>query len=155
MTVSDDFRADAWAAESDLHLVLLTIAHPDLPAPIRVVNNTENVISNGQTYVAFPFNISLPESRDDAPPRAHLSISNVSQEIGQAIRSIVDPPFVTIRVIRQATPDVVEMIHQGLRLTGVSYNASAVSGDLVREDFVVEPYPAVTYSPAEFPGLVQ
>lgn len=153
MTISDNLRADAWAVESDLHLVLLEITHPDLADPIRVVNNTENIISNGVTYAGFPFEISLPESNETAPPRATLTISNVGREIGQVIRSIVSPPFVAIRVIRQQTPDVIEVEHSGMRLSGVTYNAQTVSGDLVREDFVREPYPAITYSPADFNGL--
>lgn len=153
MTVSDAFRADAWAAESDLHLVLLEINHDDLAAPILVVNNTEAIVSNGVTYNAFPFEISLPDSSEDSPPRATLRISNVGREIGEAIRSVASPPDVVIRVVRMEAPSVIEVEHEGLRLSGVTYNAQAVSGDLVREDFVREPYPALTYSPADFNGL--
>ena len=155
MTVSPEFRADAWSPESDLYLVLLDIEHADLDTTISVVNNTENIVSNGTTYIAFPFEIALPESPEDAPPRAELAISNVSREIGQAIRSVGSPPGVTITVIRQATPDVIEAQHVGMKLVGVTYDVQQVSGQLVREDFVTEPYPALTYSPAEFPGLIQ
>lgn len=155
MTVSNQLRADAWAPESDLYLVLLTIDHPDLADPIRVVNNTENITSNAVEYIGFPFEISLPESPENSPPRAELKISNVSREIGQAIRSVGSPPVVDIAVIRQQTPDVVEAFHGGMKLTGVTYNVQTVSGQLVREDFVSEPYPSITYSPAEFPGLIQ
>ena len=155
MSVTDEFRADAWSPESDLYLVLLDIDHPDLAQTISVVNNTVNVISNGITYVAFPFEIALPESPENSPPRAELTISNVGREISQAIRSVGSPPSVTIAVFRQATPDVIEALHVGMKLTGVSYDAQQVSGQLVREDLVTEPYPAMTYSPAEFNGLVQ
>ena len=155
MSVTDEFRADAWSPESDLYLVLLDIDHPDLAQTISVVNNTVNVISNGISYVAFPFEIALPESPENSPPRAELTISNVGREISQAIRSVGSPPSVTIAVIRQATPDVIEALHVGMKLTGVSYDAQQVSGQLVREALVTEPYPAMTYSPAEFRGLVQ
>ena len=155
MSVTDAFRADAWSPESDLYLVLLTIEHPDLDPPIHVVNNTVNVTSNGITYAGFPFEIALPESPENGPPRAELTISNVGREIGQAIRSVGSPPAVSIQVIRQETPDVVEALHQNMKLTGVTYDVQQVSGQLVREDFVTEPYPATTYSPAEFKGLIQ
>ena len=155
MSVTDEFRADAWSPESDLYLVLLDIDHPDLAQTISVVNNTVNVISNGTSYIAFPFEIALPESPENSPPRAELTISNVGREISQAIRSVGSPPSVTIAVIRQATPDVIEALHVGMKLTGVSYDAQQVSGQLVREALVTEPYPAMTYSPAEFRGLVQ
>lgn len=153
MTISDNLRADAWASESDLHLVLLEITHADLAAPIRVVNNTEDVVSNSITYSGFPFEISLPDSNETAPPRATLTISNIGREIGQAIRAISSPPTVKISVIRQQSLDTVEIEHDGMRLSGVTYTAQTVSGDLVREDFVREPYPAITYSPADFNGL--
>ena len=148
MSVTDEFRADAWSPESDLYLVLLTIEHPDLDPPIQVVNNTFNDISNGITYIAFPFEIALPESPENSPPRAELTISNVGREISQAIRSVGSPPSVTIAVIRQATTDVIEALHVGMKLTGVTYDVQQVSGQLVREDFTTEPYPAMTYSPA-------
>ena len=119
------------------------------------MNNTVDVASNGITYFAFPFEIALPESPENSPPRAELTISNVGREISQAIRSVGSPPSVTIAVIRQATPDVIEALHVGMKLTGVSYDAQKVSGQLVREDFTTEPYPSVTYSPAEFEGLIQ
>lgn len=154
MTVSDEFRSDAWSPESDLHLVLLEISHPDLAASVRVVNDKTAIVSNGIEYLGFPFDISLPESSEDAPPRAKLAINNVGREIGEIIRSITSPPFVTITIIRQETPDVIEALHEGMRLIGVTYDAQTVSGDLVREDFVREPYPSPTYSPAEFEGLV-
>lgn len=155
MTVTDAFRADAWAPESDLHLVLLIISHLDLADDIRVVNNKVNITSNAQEYIAFPFEITLPEVSESAPPRATLTISNVGREVGETIRSITSPPFVTIQVVRQESLDIVEVEHEGLRLTGVTFNAQTVSGDLVREDFVQERYPFLTYSPAEFKGLVQ
>ena len=154
MTISDDLRADAWSVESDLYLVLLVIDHADLAVPIRVVNNTEAVVSGGVTYEAFPFEIALPESNEDAPPRAELTISNVSREIGQAIRLVSSPPTVDIFVIRQETPDVVEVSHTGMLMAGVEWDVLQVSGELTREDFVTEPYPGVTFSPAEFSGLV-
>jgi hypothetical protein len=76
MTVSDAFRADAWSPESDLHLVLLEISHPDLENSIRVVNDKQSITSGGLEYIAFPFEVSLPESAD------------IGEAIDQAMRLI-------------------------------------------------------------------
>lgn len=154
MTISDDLKREAWAAESDLPLVLLAIDHADLVGTLRFVNNTEDVTSNGDVYLAFPFDVSLPDASEDAPPRARLVIDNVSREIGQAIRSISSPATVTISVIRQDAPDTVEATWPAMRLTSVSYDALTVEGALEPEDLTREPYPAHTFSPAEFPGVV-
>lgn len=154
MTISTDLREEAWAPASDLPLVLLTLDHDDLASPIRVVNNTESVTSNGETFVAFPFEVSLPEDNEDTQPRARLRIDNVSREIAQAVRQITSAVEVTIQVVRQDDPDTVELEFPSLRLVNVRFDALAVEGDLEFEDLTRAPYPALTFSPASFPGLV-
>lgn len=154
MTVSDATRADAWAPESDQPLVLLTIDHADIDPPVRVVNNTVDITSGGNLFTAFPFEIDLPSSPEDAPPTARLRIDNVSREIGQAIRLISSPASVTMQVVRQDDPDTIDAEFLGYRLSNVRYDALTVEGDLVREDLTREPYPFLTFSPAEFPGLI-
>ena len=42
-----------------------------------------------------------------------------------------------------------------MRLTNVRWDFLTVEGDLEFEDLSREPYPALTFSPAEFPGVVQ
>jgi len=144
----------AFAADTDdVWLVLVTIDHDDLSQPIRVVNNTEDITSNGNSFVAFPFDITLPDARDDAPPRARLAIDNVSREIAEAVRSITTAPTVTIEIIRAADPDTVEISWPFFRLRNVKWDVAKVTGDLTLEDFTSEPYPAGIFSPASFPGL--
>ncbi len=155
MTISDTLKGEAWSAESDLPLVLLTIDHDDIDPAIRVVANKVDITSNGETFSAFPFEITLPDNLEDAPPRARLKIDNVSREIAQAIRDISTPADVTIQVVRQDDFDTVEMTWPAMRLTNVRWNALTVEGDLEFENLTSEPYPAHTFSPAEFPGLVQ
>lgn len=134
-------------------LVIVTIEHDDLAAPIRVVNNTEDITSGGDTYTAFPFDITLPDAREDAPPRARLVIDNVSREITQAIRSISNAATVTLGVIQASNPDVVDPEWPFFKLTNVKWDVGQVSGDLTLEDFTSEPFPAGIFSPASFPGL--
>lgn len=147
-------RQSAFAdATGDVWLVLLTISHPDLADDIRVVNNTEQITSNGQVFLSFPFEINLPDEKDDAPSRAKLTIDNVSREIGQTIREITTPPQITIEVIRAEDPEFIEVSWPNFWLRNVSFNANQVRGDLVLEDFTDEPYPAGTFVPSAFGGL--
>ena len=152
--ISDALREDAWANDGPLPLVLLVIDHPSLPEPIRLVNNKENIQSNGEDYIGFPFTIVLPDSKDSAPPTAKIMIDNVSREIGQAIRLIATPPTVTIRVVRQETPDILEAEFSGMYLTNVTYDAMSVDADLQFEDLMREPYPYITFSPSMFRGIL-
>ncbi|MDD5584930.1 MAG: DUF1833 family protein [Candidatus Omnitrophica bacterium] len=152
--ISDDLKQDAWQNESDLPLILLTISHADLEDDIRVVNNKEAVTSNGLEYIAFPFEIQLPDSKEDSQPSAKLTISNVSREIGLAIRSISTPPSVTIAVVRQETPDIVEAQFVGMRLNNVKYNVMTVTADLEFEDLTREEFPSLKFSPSIFKSIL-
>lgn len=154
MTVSVNLKADAWAQESNLPLVLLTIDHAEMEAPIRVVNNNENITSNGNEFIAYPFEISLPDSTEDAPPAAQLKIDNVAREIAQVIRELTVSPTVLIQVVRQEDYDTVEIEFPAMTLDKVTVDALTVSGNLIYEDLSREPYPAYSFNPAEFPGLV-
>jgi hypothetical protein len=154
VTVSETGRQSAFAADTDdVWLVLLTIDHPDIDPPVRVVNNTEDITSRGDEFIGFPFDITLPDSREGAPPLARLAIDNASREIAQAIRLISSPPTILIEIIRASEPDVVEMSFPFFTLRNVRWNASEVTGDITLEDFTSEPYPGGIFSPASFPGI--
>jgi len=154
MPISDDLKQDAWQNESDLPLILLTISHASLAADIRVVNNKVNVTSGGLEYIAFPFDLQLPDSKEDSQPYSKLTISNVSREIGLAIRLISTPPNLKIAVVRQDTPDIVEAEFFGMRLNNVKYNVMTVSADLQFEDLTREEYPSLKFSPSIFRGIL-
>ena len=95
-----------------------------------MVNNTVAVVSGGETYSAFPFEISLPSQLEDAPPRARIRIDNISREIGQAIRDMTSAADVTIEVVRADDPDTIEVSWPQMRLTNARYNFSTVEWDL-------------------------
>lgn len=154
MPITDALKQDAFAAESNLPLVLLEIAHDSLDGAIRLVNNKVNITSNGEEYIGFPFEIILPDSKEGTPPTAKIRIDNVSREIGQAIRQISTPPLVTISVVRQETLDVIEAQFSGMYLTNVSYDAMSVDADLMFEDLTRETYPYLTFSPANYRNIM-
>ncbi len=154
MPISDDLKQEAWQNESDLPLVLLTISHASLSDDIRVVNNKVNITSAGLEYIGFPFDIQLPDSKEDSQPSAKLTISNVSREIGQAIRLISTPPSVKITIVRQDTPDIMEAQFVGMRLNNVKYNVLTVSADLEFEDLTREEFPYLKFAPSIFRGIL-
>ena len=155
LTVSENpLRRSAFAEQTeDVWLFLLTISHADLPSELRFVDNTVNIVSRGNTYTAFPFELELPSSTDRGPPAARLRIDNVSREIGEVLRSVGSPVTVKIEVVRAAVPDMVEAAFEGFKLRNVEVTALEVTGTLMQEDIVTEPYPAHAFTPASFPGL--
>jgi hypothetical protein len=154
MTVSATLKQSAFLQETEeVYLILLTIAHADLASSIRVVDNNEDITSNGNLFTAFPFQADLPDSREDAPARAKLVIDNTSQEIAQAIRTITSAASITIEVIRAADPDTIEKTWSTFTLRNVEWGSDTVQGDLILEDVENEPYPFAEFNPAQFQGM--
>ena len=118
-----------------------------------MVNNTKDVVSRGNTFVAFPFELELPDNTREAPPRARLTIDNVSREIAQAIRLITSAPTVLMELIRSSDTETVEVSFPVFHLRDVRWNMLTVSGELVIEDLMNEPFPAGQFTPAHFPGI--
>lgn len=135
----------------EVWLYLITINHADLPAPIRLVSNVEDIVSNGETYVGLPFAIELPDEGERAG-EARIRVDNVRREITEWVRSMTGPPTVDIQVILADSPDTIELEISGLTMRDVTYDAVAVTGYLRAEDLTVEPV-AEIITPARFPGL--
>ena len=134
-------------------LVLLTIDEEQLDEPIRVVNNTENIESRGDTYYAFPFGVKMPTTGGESLPTIRLTIDGVDQSIIQAIQLAKGRPEVTMEIIESTAPDDVEVGPMIFSLESVEAGAISVSGELTFEDAVNATYPAHRFDPATAPGL--
>lgn len=153
-TLSGAFVNAAMAQQTEeVMLLLLTIDHDDFSTPIRVVNNTEDVTSNGNSFVAYPFEIDIPGDTADTPPRVRLRIDNVDRQIVQAVRDIASPPTMKLEVILASDPDTIEISFDNLKLKNVTYDVFAVEGELAWEDILNNPYPYHTFTPSSNPGL--
>lgn len=152
--VSDDFRASAYAAADDeVWLVLLTISSDELTDDLRVVNNNENIRSNGETFYACPFEPQLPKDTDDGPPTARLRIDNISQDLVQDLREVDSGVSVKMEVIRAAEPDTIEQTFDGFLLKDIVVNEATITGTLALEDLTLEKFPARSFSPGNFPAI--
>ena len=137
----------------EVFLFLIALAHPEM-VTMYFVNNTVDIVSNGTTYTAYPFDLTLPDDREDTITGLQLTIDNVDRRIVQAVRSIDTPATFTLSVIRAAEPNVVVAGPVSCTLRNVSYTALTVSGDLApHENVTDEPYPQHTFTPATAPGL--
>lgn len=152
--VSAELKQAVYAQETTQEfIVLIALSHPDLAAPIRVNSSGVDVVSNGETFIAYPFEVVLPDDVDDRPPRAKLRIDNISREIVLAIRTISFAPLVNIQIVMATSPNTIEAEFLDFRLSNITYDQVTVEGDLTLEEFIGEPYPARVFSPADFPGL--
>lgn len=136
------------------YIVLLTLSHPTLPAPIRVTSDAVTTVSQGNTYIPFPFLIILPTDDDLQPARARLTIDNVDRTIITSLRNIgTTPATLLIEIVTSNTPDTVEFSSGNLTLRGVQGDAVSVTGVLGMEEILAEGFPGDTVSPLNVPGV--
>lgn len=135
-------------------IILLTLTHPEF-LPIRVCNDGQDVVSDGQTYQQFPFEIVMPEETEEAPPVVQLSICNVDRSIVNAVRSVSGEPItVTMSIVLASSPDVIEAGPITFVMLDVEYDAGTVTGTLAFEgDVLNQAYPSETFNPSDYPGL--
>ena len=151
--VSAPMRDAGYAQETgEAPLVLLTIDHPDLTAPIRVTSDAVDTISRLETYIAFPFRVTLPDDTEEAA-RSRLEIDNVDRQIVAAVRAVSSPPSVTIEVVLASSPDLVEAGPFDFELEEARYDVLVVSGELAFEPILDLAVPGDVMSPGLFPGL--
>jgi hypothetical protein len=135
-------------------LILLEINHPELTTPIRVVNDTQNIISNGEEYIAFPFNCILPDDHENRLPRARLSISNVGRDLMFWLETTDggQGSTATFRQVMRSRPNQIEW-----EITMALFNVSAtnleVSAELGFENLFAKPAVSINYRPENSAGI--
>ena len=134
--------------------ILLEISNAALAQPIRVVNDTQDLVSNGDTFVAYGFDAELPDDTQGKLPRARLVIDNVGEDLTEwldASRGGAETSVRFMQVMRSA-PNVIEW-EITLELTNVEVDWVTVAGELGFEDLMNLPAVAVSYRPEVAPGL--
>lgn len=121
------------------------------------VDNTQSVVSNGQTYIPAAFKVVLPSQTEDGSVQpCQLAVDNVDQIISATIKkanAAQKKIYATISVVMAQTPNVIERGPLRFILRNVTINKSTVSGELY--DFYVydRKIPEGVYNPQNFPGL--
>lgn len=152
--ISSTTRQAFYGAETgEAFLILLSFAHADLIEPIRVSSDAVDTSSRGNLFVAYPFDLTLPDDDEQHAPRARLIIDNVDRQIVGVLRKLATSPVVTLEIVRAAAPDTVEAVFHDFRLRNVRYDSTRIEAELTIEDFTAEPYPAASFAPSLFPGM--
>ncbi len=143
-------------------LTLLELDHATFSEPIRVTDNKVGVVSNGNAYIAWPFELKLPDDDAAERPVARLRIDNVGEfdvdgekrTIVDIIRACVGAPTVAISIVLASDHDQVEAGPMDFTLRDVrAPDELVIEGDLYLEDVLNEPFPADSFVPSQYPGL--
>ena len=126
---------------------------------VFICNNSTDIRSSADgeehIYISFPVGIIAPTDESGGLSKATLTITNVSQELIDQIRTTPKPMIVDIGVINSAEPDVLIAKWPHYIWRNLSYDVNAISGQISMENFVSEPYPGDRFTPATTPGLFQ
>ena len=154
-SLSTTLKQAIFAQETtEVTLMILTINHADLASPIYVVNNTADIVSNGNTFVAIPFKFHLPSEDGESLATVSLEIDNVDKLLVTGVRSIRTPLDVKLQVILASAPNTIESGDIDMKMKDVNYNANKMTGRCILfSDLLNEPYPAGTYTPADYPAV--
>ena len=137
-----------------MHTILLEINHPDLESPVRIVNDMEDLMSNGYLFIALPFRCSLPDDFENKIPKASISIDNVGKELVQVIESSDGLAGCTVRFMQvmRSRPNQIEW-EITMNIFNTQINVSEVTGELVFENLFAKPSISFQYRPENSIGI--
>lgn len=152
--LTPELLAQLYYQESeDVFLTLLTLSHPSFASDIRLVNNSEDIISRTNTYIAFPFKIRLPVDDGESGREVSIEFDNVSLEILDELRIVTTAINVKIEMVLASIPDEVQIGIEELKIQTVSYNKQTISARLFLDSFLTTELNSEIYSPTLYPGL--
>jgi hypothetical protein len=151
---SSHFRERTGSTSGEEPVYLLEITHPQLAVPVRVVRDTQDLVSNGETFIALPFEISLPDDIEGQLPRAPIRIDNIGRELTQWLDASDGGRGAQARVmlVMRDDPDVLEY-DVTLDLLNVKQNGAFVTGELGYENTLALPALAASYRPDNTPAI--
>lgn len=140
--------------DTDSPLLLLEIMSPVFSGPLRAVNDTQDCVSNGVTYIGVPFGFTLPDDVPGQPARSVLEMANVgtgmTDELERWLPGI--PISARLQVTDRANPDAIEK-EFNLPLEGVSASNGMITARLGVDTMMRQQAVRMRFTPFLTPGV--
>lgn len=135
-------------------ILLLTIEHDDWAEPVRFCTNTigDDIVSNGETFTAAPFELEWPTD-DDKAPVSRLKAFNVDRLLGTALDELVTPCTCTLQAVLASDPDTIQRQALKFELRNTQWDGAFLTGEISQARYGTEPWPAYRVTPNKFPAL--
>jgi Domain of unknown function (DUF1833) len=137
----------------DPFLTLATLSHPSFASDIRLVNNTKDIVSRGQTFRAFPMNVRLPVDDGETAREFNLELDNASLELIEEIRSVTTAINIKLEMILASIPDEVQISQEDLTIVSLNYNKNRIVAKISMDSFLNVEMTSERYGPTNFPGV--
>lgn len=142
-------------ASGEVFLYLLELSHPDLASTIRLVNNYEDIVSNGETYSASAFQFTPPTQGEGEYSPAQLLVDNTDRVLVESLRLITTPIKVNAKVVLASDTNVIDWEYPELQLQNVSYNVNSISGEVLYMIYLGYNLSTTMINNTGFPGLAE
>lgn len=136
------------------HVELLEITNPSFTEPMRIANDVQDWVSQGQSYIGIPFGFTLPEDVSGSAPRMRLAMDNVGRGISDELERL-QPGSVTMArliVVAKDTPDVHEHVYW-LPLTQVSISGATAQATASVDELMRQAATKQISNPFTLPGI--
>lgn len=146
----------------------LTISHPNLNPPIRVVADYYNYVIGGETYQMAPFEVQ-PLTDNEQTPSAELRVQNIDRRIGRALETDMAGTRARVSAVAYSSEDFDLSVDprvplneadlpeiysfQLFELADVRGDALELTGRITLIDLTQEPWPYIRATQDRFPGL--
>jgi hypothetical protein len=147
----------------DALLAFLTITHPGLSEPIRVVSDVMDYSVWGQTFIGMPFDYQLLSDSESAP-QTQIRMQNVDRRIGLALRQIKDRARLRLEIRSSADFNLsvdprteigssTIYAFDSFELVDVTVDAAEITGRVMLRDYSQETWPGLRATQSRCPAL--
>ena len=140
-------------ASDGTFMFLIEVEEASLAEPIRVADNGEAIVHNGDTYEAAGFAIHLPGEGTESIEAIQLQVANEDRALVAAVRLAVGRPLLRLHLIDASEdPDDDLIVPLEFDMERVQYDSLTLTGTLVFDDLLNERYPLDDKNPQTFPA---
>jgi hypothetical protein len=136
-------------------LWLVTISHPDLPTPLRMVRDYVPLTSRGNLFTPYPhMDIGFPHDGEDQPPRQVIVLEDVGQVFTPALRTLATttPPTMLIELVMEGDVNTVQDSWTA-EIREAHGDGVSIEAELRTDEMLGVGAPSISYTPSLFPGM--
>lgn len=138
----------------EIPITLVTLSHPDMVAPVRLAANTEDVVSNGNTFGASAFTIAMPDDVERHNGAMRFELYDIDSSLLAQFRAVNDAIIAEVSWVLASDPDTVHEGPYTAEIRALSARFGMISGALTLYPVLEETANAViTFNTRDFPGL--
>lgn len=140
---------------AEVILTLVTLNHDDWASPVRLVNDVTDVVSDGETFTAAGFQISMPDQAEDRNSAMRWQLMDVDHDVIALLRTTNDVIDIEVSYILASDPDTVQAGPFEAEIRSADFSYGSISGALVVYPVMEEVANATfRFSTGAFPGLI-